>query len=221
MTYQIWYMKPDWFREGVSYAKPDPSNLDATHVHLKDVEIVDQSHPLEHIFTMMQGEVWSPNGEARPLIAAKGLGHTSMSVGDVVVDPEGRVQLVASAGFEDLGLRPEAAIERSDNRNRPIAGDVTCGKPTTFAVRSGGQFTRSPIAMARTTREQRRALKAKWLRLVDDFAEAFKRGGRPTPPPTYRQFRASVQPTLGCDGAVAVRWCGLWLCIERDGYAHS
>ncbi len=30
-----------------------------------------------------------------------------------------------------------------------------------------------------------------------------------------------AQPTIGCDGAVALPWCGMWLCIERDGYTHS
>ena len=34
------------------------------------------------VFMQMQGEIWSPNGEARPLIKKLGLGHTSMSVGD-------------------------------------------------------------------------------------------------------------------------------------------
>lgn len=38
---------------------------------------------------------------------------------------------------------------------------------------------------------------------------------------TYEQFRNSVQPTFGCDGAVTVKWCGMWLCIETDGYCHS
>jgi hypothetical protein len=38
---------------------------------------------------------------------------------------------------------------------------------------------------------------------------------------TYRAFRRTVQPTFGCDGAVAVQWQGMWLCIERDGYTHS
>jgi hypothetical protein len=53
----------------------------------------------------MQGEVWSPNGEARGLIEAKGLLHTSMSVGDVVVGPDG-VHVVAMFGFE--------LVEKSD-----------------------------------------------------------------------------------------------------------
>ena len=38
---------------------------------------------------------------------------------------------------------------------------------------------------------------------------------------TYREFRKTVQPTFGMDGAAVVRWAGMWLCIERDGYTHS
>lgn len=38
---------------------------------------------------------------------------------------------------------------------------------------------------------------------------------------SYRSFRKSVQPTFGCDGAVVVRFAGMWICIERDGYAHT
>jgi hypothetical protein len=37
----------------------------------------------------------------------------------------------------------------------------------------------------------------------------------------YRQFRKAVQPTFGMDGAVVVAWCGMWVCIEKDGYAHT
>jgi len=57
------------------------------------------------------------------------------------------------------------------------------------------------------TRAQRGAVKRAWLRMNDK--------------PTYRTFRKSVQPTFGCDGAVVVPWCGMWLVIERDGYTHS
>lgn len=34
-------------------------------------------------------------------------------------------------------------------------------------------------------------------------------------------FIASAQPTFGCDGAITVPWCGMWLCIETDGYCHT
>jgi hypothetical protein len=38
---------------------------------------------------------------------------------------------------------------------------------------------------------------------------------------TYRAFRRTVQPTFGMDGAVVVRWQGMWLAIEADGYCHT
>ncbi|MDP6526523.1 MAG: hypothetical protein QGH15_20105 [Kiritimatiellia bacterium] len=31
----------------------------------------------------------------------------------------------------------------------------------------------------------------------------------------------ACQSTIGCDGAITVQWCGMWLCIETDGYTHS
>ena len=39
-------------------------------------------------FMKMQGEFWSPRGEARPLIRSLGLHHTSMSVGDCLYDAD-------------------------------------------------------------------------------------------------------------------------------------
>jgi hypothetical protein len=104
--FAVWYMKPSWFREGICYAKPDPLDLDKTHILLKEVEVDSGrsvEHQLEKLWVGMQGEVWSPNGEARPLIRSKGLQHTSMSVGDVAVEvTTGNVWLVASMGFESL-----------------------------------------------------------------------------------------------------------------------
>jgi hypothetical protein len=38
---------------------------------------------------------------------------------------------------------------------------------------------------------------------------------------TWSQFSNSVQGTIGCNGAVAVYWCNMWLCIEPDGYCHT
>ena len=35
---------------------------------------------------------------------------------------------------------------------------------------------------------------------------------------SYREFRKSVAPGYGC---VMVKWCGMWLGIEPDGYTHS
>jgi hypothetical protein len=69
--------------------------------------------------------------------------------------------------------------------------------------------------MVRTTRPQRERLWERFKMMRDARAEA----GMPAP--SYRVFRADVQPTIGCDGAIVVRWCGMWLVIEADGYPHT
>jgi hypothetical protein len=56
---------------------------------------------LEHIYSHYQGDNWSPNGEARPLIRALGLKHTSMSTGDVVYIG-GAYYMVADEGFDKM-----------------------------------------------------------------------------------------------------------------------
>ncbi|MCP3927282.1 MAG: hypothetical protein GY714_32385 [Desulfobacterales bacterium] len=71
------------------------------------VEIIQlfniQANDMEEIFLYMQGEVWSPAGEARELIRALGLVHTSMSVGDVIRDYTNKKwYIVAPAGFEEV-----------------------------------------------------------------------------------------------------------------------
>jgi len=72
---EIWYMKQ--FNPLCTYSK---ANLEKTHVLLGKI---NESN-LETIFCKMQGENWSPNGEAFGLILSKGLKHTSMTAGDVV-----------------------------------------------------------------------------------------------------------------------------------------
>jgi hypothetical protein len=106
MKYKIWYMRPEFFRDATMGYRwleeegrvPDPANLEKTHIFLKDIN----SKGLETVFMAMQGENWSPNGEARPLIEEKGLRHTSMSVGDIAVDEAGKAWLVDRFGFKEL-----------------------------------------------------------------------------------------------------------------------
>ena len=62
--------------------------------------------------------------------------------------------------------------------------------------------------MVRTTKAQRKALK----RMYDRWE---------VPLMSYKAFRLGLRPTFGCDGAVAIEWCRMWLCIEHDGYTHS
>lgn len=54
--------------------------LSFTHRRVKQVEAAS----LGEVYQKMQGEVWSPQGQARPLIKRLHLSHTSLSVGDVV-----------------------------------------------------------------------------------------------------------------------------------------
>lgn len=77
----IWYMKKEWFRDGICGAKTTLDELEQTHTK---VGMVEETDP-DKIWMGMQGEMWSPNGEARELISSLGLVHTSMSVGDVIV----------------------------------------------------------------------------------------------------------------------------------------
>ena len=61
--------------------------------------------------------------------------------------------------------------------------------------------------MVKLSRDQRTALARVYRRVPMDQ--------------TYRAFRRTVQPTFGMDGAVVVRWQGMWLAIESDGYCHT
>lgn len=119
--FKIWYSKPEHVGDALCGAKP-ATNM-STHVLLKTIDLPDdrrgpvRSGQLDRIYHMGQGEVWSPNGEARPLIESKGLNHTSMCVGDVIEDDEGDFYLVANVGFTNLkfeGWRPE--VPRGETR---------------------------------------------------------------------------------------------------------
>lgn len=61
--------------------------------------------------------------------------------------------------------------------------------------------------MVSITKDQRRAIHLKWSQADQGVS--------------YRTFRKFAVPVFAGDGAVAVPWCGMWLCIETDGYTHS
>jgi hypothetical protein len=64
--------------------------------------------------------------------------------------------------------------------------------------------------MVKTTRKQREALKRKYM-----HGQYAARGI------SYTEFRRTIQPSFGMDNAIVVRWCGMYLAIEKDGYTHS
>ncbi len=61
--------------------------------------------------------------------------------------------------------------------------------------------------MTRTTREQRRAIHLIWRQADQGLS--------------YRSLRKLAMPIFAGDGAIALPWCGMRLCIEADGYTHS
>ena len=61
--------------------------------------------------------------------------------------------------------------------------------------------------MAKLTKDQQTTLARKWHQSSQDM--------------TYLQFRRSVEPSIGCDDAIMVKWCGMWLGIETNGHSHA
>ena len=60
---------------------PTANTIEETHTKIGSIDTIN----LDHIFYLMQGEQWSPNGEANNIISESDAGHTSMSVGDIIV----------------------------------------------------------------------------------------------------------------------------------------
>lgn len=107
----VWYAKDEFLRDymmGSDWMEkhntpfPDPTNLEATHVFLGRI---NTSWP-EDTFEAMQGENWSPNGEARSMIRSLGIGHTSASVGDVFQMGNGKPVMVDTHGYYTLTKQP-------------------------------------------------------------------------------------------------------------------
>jgi hypothetical protein len=72
------------------------------YVKVREVE----ANNLEALFIKMQGEEWSPHGEAREHILSLGLHHTSMSVGDVAVEDDGKAWQCDILGWREVAGEP-------------------------------------------------------------------------------------------------------------------
>jgi hypothetical protein len=105
-TYGVFYMKPEWFRDGINGAEPDLHHLGGTHTFLRVV----QAASLDEVYSIQQAHHWAVDYKrTNAMLDQLGLRHTSMSVGDIIVesslDPTGSgqdagVYLVAEVGFK-------------------------------------------------------------------------------------------------------------------------
>ena len=59
----------------------------------------------------------------------------------------------------------------------------------------------------RITRQQAESLFRKWEHASGGIS--------------YLQFRRGIVPVYGTDSAFCIQWCGMWVCIEPDGYCHT
>jgi len=97
-----------WFSKTPSF-KAVPFDVDLTRLNKTHVLVgTIKSKDLDEVWGMMQGDFWSPEGQANTMINKLGLRHTSMSVGDIIAidDQMGDTHMVTGAGF--LKLSPRA-----------------------------------------------------------------------------------------------------------------
>jgi len=69
----------------------------------------------------------------------------------------------------------------------------------------------------RITRKQAESLVLLWCNIYKFHHNRTKGGGGIS----YLQFRRGISPLVGDDSAFCVQWCGMWVCIEPDGYCHT
>ena len=84
------------------YINYDVANVGETHVSIGEftTDICDDMF-LNEIYSVFQGERWSPEGEARALINSLDAIHTSISIGDIIQVNE-IFYVVDRSGFEIL-----------------------------------------------------------------------------------------------------------------------
>lgn len=119
MKWNVWYCKEPTFQKNYNLTV---DNLSETHVLLREVE----AENIDAVYYEMQGEIWSPKGEARELLQKLGLQHTSMSVGDVVecqdcgdfhqCDPLGWSKIPTQATKDRLAAHKKEVMDRITKR---------------------------------------------------------------------------------------------------------
>lgn len=121
---EIWYWNMDAGRDMMMGANwlskkgqmPTPETLSQTHVQIGTLR---ETNP-DKVFSMMQGENWSPNGEARNLIQQSNTGHTSMSVGDIM--KVGSTYLMVDRfGFHDISKQSTSESIQLSTHIKPVS----------------------------------------------------------------------------------------------------
>ena len=108
---EIWYKRRPTFR-----SDPDLriDNLEATHVHVHNLGITCLAgawgDALGFCYQQMQGEVWSSHLQAKQILRRRGVGHTSLSIGDVVVMPNDKVWECTESGWRAVGWLEMAGV---------------------------------------------------------------------------------------------------------------
>ena len=94
--YEVYYAKNPRF-----LCPPKFNITDYRHVINLEADNLDQ------VFHYMQAEIWSRNGEAKPLIQELDLNHTSMSVGDIIKEQyfNGKEWVVVWSMVDILGFK--------------------------------------------------------------------------------------------------------------------
>lgn len=140
---EVWYARSSRdLGMGYDFCKehgllPKAGKLTDTHVLLGKV---DADANMSRIFEALQGECWSPNGEARSLIRKLELSHTSMSVGDVIViaDRDGRrTFMVDGNGFAELEPETFAAAKAAGSRGWSQEGAARASADAALAASVG------------------------------------------------------------------------------------
>ena len=122
-------------------------SLPVTHRHVLDLDAESR----DAVYLAMQGENWSPNGEAMDLLISLGLNHTSMSVGDVVRDDEGVYWMCDSFGWSRVPDTLEPAEQDS------LANELEAELGSLF--RRGAPFSPAESKMGGRLTAWRNALK--------------------------------------------------------------
>jgi len=102
---KVWYARPEFARESrMGHRWLRERGLLPTAGTLRRyyalVGVLDTASP-EEAYGLMQGERWSPEGQARSLITWLGLSHTTMGVGDIF-EKGGQLYLADRIGFVKL-----------------------------------------------------------------------------------------------------------------------